>query len=229
MEYRQVFPNFLSPIWRSLLITNDETGSVGDVFYTNSDHLQASVEWIPEDQSSILTVEAFSHRNDTAPTPLLSGFSISLEYASVFLTIDDFPGDPNRGRVLPPARVTVRCDPSIALEVQSTKTVVYSNGLLLLPPVPDLSMPFNVISLTSSLYAYIIGAIITILVRKGSEKIKYNMYPDKKPVRKLTKLKTKLREKFGRIKAKLLGKSDVKTDQKDTQQESSNTTETKLE
>jgi phosphatidylinositol glycan class T len=129
-----------------------------------------------------------------------------LEYTPSFLTIDDFPGDPNRGRVLPPSSVTVVCDPSTVPNGQSTKTVVYSNSLLLLPPVPDLSMPFNVISLTSSLYAYIVGAMITILVRKGSEKIKYTMHPDKKPESKLAKLKTKLRQKIGRVRAKLLGK-----------------------
>ena len=82
-------------------------------------------------------------------------------------------------------------------------------------------MPFNVISLTSSLYAYIIGAIITILVRKGSEKIKYKVYPDKKPLSKIAKLKTKLREKFGRIRSKFSGKTNADTNQKDGQQQES--------
>lgn len=204
LKYRQSFPNFLTPMWRSLRLVNgdnDDIATRGDAFYSNSDQLQPSVTWNPEDQSSILTVEAFSHPINAISLP--SAFSISLEYAPSFLTIDDFPGDPNRGRVLPPASVTVRC------EGHSTDTIVYSNGLLLLPPVPDLSMPFNVISLTSSVYAYIIGAIITIIVRKGSEKIKYKMYPDKKPVSKVTKLKTKLREKLGSVKEKLLGKKEI--------------------
>ena len=207
MKYRQLFPKFLSIVWRSLRIVNDGNDDAGyDVF-------QASVEWNPE--SSILTVDAFSDQNDAGHTSLPSAYSISLEYETAFLTIDDFPGDPNRGRVLPPARVTVRCDHQIAPEGQSVNNIVYSNSLLLLPAVPDLSMPFNVISLTSSLYAYIIGAIITILVRKASEKVKYKMYPEKKPEPKLTKLKTMLRKKVGLIKAKLLNKSEANTNQKD--------------
>ena len=212
MKYRQVFPNFLSPTWQSLQIIDGETNgtlNVGDAYYTNSDQLRASVEWNQEEQSSILTVEASS---DAERAVLPSSIAVSLEYAPTFLTLDDFPGDPNRGRVLPPATVTVRCAP------MNTKTTVYSNSLLLLPPVPDLSMPFNVISLTSSLYAYIIGAIITILVRKGSEKIKYKVYPDKKPLSKIAKLKTKLREKFGRIRSKFSGKTNADTNQKDDRQ-----------
>jgi len=63
-------------------------------------------------------------------------------------------------------------------------------------------MPFNVISLTSSLYAYIAGAIVTILVRKASEKIKYKLYPEKKPISKIRKLKNKVTEKVNRFKTK---------------------------
>ncbi len=230
LKYRQTFPNFLSPIWRSLRIINsdiDDTTNVGGAFYSNSDDLQASVTWDPDDKSTILTIEANSHKSNMEAKTLPSAFSISLEYAPSFLTIDDFPGDPNRGRVLPPATVSVHCDHST--EVHNTNMIVFSNSLLLLPPVPDLSMPFNVISLTSSMYAYIIGAIVTILVRKGSEKIKYKMYPDKKPESKLTKIRTKLRTKFGVIKAKLMGKQDEKSKQKDSSQESTSETHCKTE
>lgn len=69
-------------------------------------------------------------------------------------------------------------------------------------------MPFNVISVTSSLYAYIIGVIVTILVRKGSEKIKHKIHPEEKPESNLMKLKESLRGKAWRIKEKLLGKGN---------------------
>jgi hypothetical protein len=68
-----------------------------------------------------------------------------------------------------------------------------------LPPVPDMSMPFNVISLTSSLYAYIIGTLLTILVRKGSERIKFKLYPQKRPESKLQKLKRRIGIQLSRI------------------------------
>ena len=218
MKYRQVFPDFFNPTWRSLRIfdsSSDTTITTSPVYYSNSDRFRASVEWNPEDQSSILTVEATSDQNigatsSSSTSVLPSTVFISLEYAPVFLTIDDFPGDPNRGRVLPPARVTVHCGTSTVPEGDSMTTVVYSNSLLLLPPVPDLSMPFNVISLTSSLYAYIIGAMVTILVRKGSEKVKYKMHPNKKPKSKLAILKDNLRQKIGRVKTKMFGKEDTR-------------------
>mmetsp|Transcript_13463 Transcript_13463/g.31681 ORF Transcript_13463/g.31681 Transcript_13463/m.31681 type:complete len:646 (+) Transcript_13463:69-2006(+) len=236
MEYRQMLPSFLVPTWRSLRIVNednDDVDAVGDFFYSNSVGLQASVEWNPEDQSSILTVEATPIQKSSISSPseslLPSTIYIGFEYSPSFLTIDDFPGDPNRGRVIPPARVAVQCSPSTASKVGSTTTLTYSNSLLLLPPVPDLSMPFNVISVTSSLYAYIIGAMVTILVRKGSEKIKYELYPDKKPKSKLTKFKERLREKVGLGMTRLFGKEYGRGSQRDITDESIVATHVKSE
>ena len=57
-------------------------------------------------------------------------------------------------------------------------------------------MPFNVISLTSSMYAYIVGALITLMVRKASESIRYKLHPDEKPKSKLRKLKDRILSKF---------------------------------
>ncbi|VEU38796.1 unnamed protein product [Pseudo-nitzschia multistriata] len=207
LTYRQVLPDFLAPMWRTLKVVSGESTGANQYNgnqHTDSDRLHASVEWNHEDQSSVLYVEAASGTLSD-PSALPPNIFVSLEYAPSFLTIDDFPGDPNRGRVLPPARVAVRCDPFVAGSAPVTPTVVYSNALLLLPPVPDLSMPFNVVSVGSSVYAYCIGAIVTLLVRKAPDKIKYKMYPDKKPESKLIRIKNKLREKIGRAKSKLLG------------------------
>jgi hypothetical protein len=236
MKYRQVLPDFLSPMWRSLKVVDTTTtatdnngdgdgdGNYGDdstPFYSSSEQVQASVEWNSDDQSSILYVEAFSGPQSSSPKLkqeqnktflfLPSTLAISFEHGPSFLTLDDFPGDPNRGRELPPGRVTVQCNqPSPPISHHTTTirspdpVMVYSNSLILLPPVPDMSMPFNVISLTSSLYAYIVGAVVTILVRKASERIKYKLYPEKKPISKIQKLKNKLKDKVDLIKTKFL-------------------------
>ena len=231
MKYRQVLPDFLSPMWRSLEIVNGDATISAATSHSGNDHstqqLQASVEW--NDQSSILYVEALAGPQSTTNATITkdnkggdgkatdqtflflpSSIGISFEYGPSFLTVDDFPGDPNRGRELPPAHVTVRCDsPRSASTMthprQSSPTTdpvvtVYSNSLILLPPVPDMSMPFNVISLTSSLMAYVAGAIITILVRKASERIKYKLYPERKPLSPIQKLKNKLNEKLSWLK-----------------------------
>ncbi|OEU21063.1 hypothetical protein FRACYDRAFT_234689 [Fragilariopsis cylindrus CCMP1102] len=236
MKYRQVLPDFLSPMWRSLEVvdtTTATTGNNGDgdgdgnysddttPFYSSSEQVQASVEWNSDDRSSILYVEAFSGPQSSSPELkqeqnkiflfLPSTLAISFEYGPSFLTLDDFPGDPNRGRELPPGRVTVQCNqppPPVSHHTTTIRSpdlvMVYSNSLILLPPVPDMSMPFNVISLTSSLYAYIVGAVVTILVRKASEKIKYKLYPEKKPISKVQNLKNKLKAKVDLIKIKFL-------------------------
>ena len=234
MKYRQVLPDFLSPMWRSLKVvdtTTATTGNNGDgdgnysddstPFYSSSEQVKASVEWNSDDRSSILYVEAFSGPQSSSPQLkqeqnkiflfLPSTLAISFEYGPSFLTLDDFPGDPNRGRELPPGRVTVQCNqppPPVSHHTTTIRSpdpvMVYSNSLILLPPVPDMSMPFNVISLTSSLYAYIVGAVVTILVRKASEKIKYKLYPEKKPISKIQKLKNKLKAKVDLIKTKFL-------------------------
>jgi hypothetical protein len=195
MTYRQVFPKFVSPVWHSLNVTSstDDDGATKGL-------LDVWVEWKTEDpQGSILYVKSLSALVEPSPQ-LPSSVSISLEYAPTFLTLDDFPGDPNRGRELPPAHVTIRCRPTGVSDQRRPAVVsVYSNSLIVLPPVPDMSMPFNVISLTSSLYAYIIGTLLTILVRKGSERIKFKLYPQKRPESKLQKLKRRIGIQLSRI------------------------------
>ena len=76
------------------------------------------------------------------------------------------------------------------------------SSVIVMPPVPDLSMPFNVVSLTCTLYAFIIGSLINLLVRKSSKKIAdkyYNIQEESKLMKikaKLWKLKAKVRAKF---------------------------------
>mmetsp|Transcript_725 Transcript_725/g.1736 ORF Transcript_725/g.1736 Transcript_725/m.1736 type:complete len:687 (+) Transcript_725:143-2203(+) len=209
MVYRQVLPEVMIPLWRTLSVVypdGDDEDEINGYYHNDEDaanphpRLIASVDWDPEHRNSVLSVEAFSSQGTTpsVSSPLPSTIHVSLEFDPAFLTIDDFPGDPNKGWVIPPSRVTVVCEGS-----PSRTTIAYSNPLLLLPPVPDLSMPFNVVSLTCSLYAYLIGAIVTILVRKASEKMKYTLYPEMKPESKPERLRRRLREALGRVRSKL--------------------------
>mmetsp|Transcript_37661 Transcript_37661/g.91608 ORF Transcript_37661/g.91608 Transcript_37661/m.91608 type:complete len:677 (+) Transcript_37661:57-2087(+) len=197
LMYRQIIPSFMTPSWRSLQISTQYLGANGELtsplWTPTAPHegiagskVKVNVDWNSEQHNSILYVTI--PNNDDGI--FLSQATITMEYEPAFLTLDEFPGDPNRGQVVLPGKVTKWCTGNTAPELY------YSNALLLIPPVPDLSMPFNVISLTSSLYAYLIGTLVTILVRKGSERIKYKMYPDKKPKPPLTKLKIKLRSKL---------------------------------
>jgi hypothetical protein len=213
--YRQVLPKFISPIWQSLMIdatSGDSSNEMGQ------QPILASVKWIPEDKSSILHVTGRTNGHE-----LPSSIVISLEYDPSFLTLDDFPGDPNRGRELPPAHLSIQC-PQSPDQTSSywNQVSVYSNTLLILPPVPDMSMPFNVISLTSSLYAYLIGTLVTILLRKASEKIKYKLYPNKKPESKLKKLKQRITDRFSRLVMRKKGEKKKKKKEMDDKDDCQN-------
>jgi Gpi16 subunit, GPI transamidase component len=207
LTYRQIIPKFMTPSWRSLHInTQDTLTSMEESPPTTSwtaispqdeskDSVEATVEWNAEYQNSVLYVKLPSTSGS-----LPMSVTITMEYEPTFLTLDDFPGDPNRGQTVPPGKVTKWCPANVTYDHQHVSprnhewvmSEFYSNAMLLIPPVPDLSMPFNVISLTSSFYAYIVGTLITVLIRKGSERIKYKMYPDKKPKSGLSKLRNKL-------------------------------------
>jgi hypothetical protein len=175
VRLRQRLPHYFEPQWRSLQVmsTPDTTGFDPAI----------SVEWNDDDLSSVLTI---SH----PVTP--RSITISLDYDVAFLSLDDFPGDPNRGRELPPAVATLYCPQDAA------PRSYFSNSVVIVPPVPDMSMPFNVLSLSCSLYAYLIGTIVTLLVKRSSAAVRYRLYPDQKPPSILRRLKAKLRAKFQR-------------------------------
>ena len=80
-----------------------------------------------------------------------------------------------------------------------------------MPPVPDMSMPFNVISLACTLYAFIIGSLVNFLVRKGSQSVT-DAYKGRKPRNKLSKLKQKLKKKIQSLRQRR-GETENKIDQ----------------
>jgi phosphatidylinositol glycan class T len=172
VHFRDVLPDFTRPVWQSLQV---QGGGLPGVLPSTS------VEWNDEDGSAVLTVLAYLE-------PLAS-LQISLDYQPAFLPFQAFPGDPNRGFEAAPAVVTMTCS-------NVPTTILYSNALLILPPIPDMSMPFNVTSLTCSLYAYVFGGIIAMLVKKSSDKIRYALHPEEKPKSPLARLKEKIRSKF---------------------------------
>ena len=107
-------------------------------------------------------------------------FSVSLQFGPRFWSLDSIPGDPNRGIELPP------------LWVDFANGTVSSNTVLLLAPLPDLSMPFNVLSLSCTLYAFIIGSTMSLLLRKASQSVQEELDPSKKPPSKIQVFKGKL-------------------------------------
>ena len=80
---------------------------------------------------------------------------------------------------------------------------LYSNPLLVLVPLPDMSMPYNVLSITCTFYAFVIGSIFNLVIKKANESVKYKLDPSLKPPNKLKQLKDRVRNKLQHVKQKI--------------------------
>merc|ERR1719162_148813 len=119
-----------------------------------------------------------------------------MDYQPKFHSFESFPADPNRGIDIPPSYALFAV-PSSSLSSSSplppTTTIrVYSNALLLMPPVPDLSMPFNIAGLTGTFYAFLIGTMLNMLLRKATTKMA-DEYKGIEHKSKMDKLKDKVK------------------------------------
>jgi GPI-anchor transamidase subunit T len=99
-------------------------------------------------------------------------FSVEIQYLLMFLQFEKFPPDANRGFDIPSAVIQVRQVESGNREGgDETKhwNTVYTSGLMIEMPYPDFSMPYNVVTLTSTLMAFIGGTILNMLRRRELE------------------------------------------------------------
>lgn len=175
VRVEQELPLFLSPRWRSLrILAGGHAVSLGDL-----DHIA-----FHDDGSSKITL----HTNATT-------LRLILDYDPVFLSIDSFPGDANRGFELPSAKALFQCRPN---------AVLYTDTQLLLAPLPDMSMPFNVISLTCTFYAFIVGSILNLAIKKASKHVKDQLDPENaEPDSVLGKIRAKVVKIVGSIAGKI--------------------------
>lgn len=138
--------------------------------------------------------------------PKDSSLYIQLDYRPKYLQFEHFPADPNRGFDIPPSiatfsyRLNTTMSSTVTAGIPTTvvsHTSTYSNALLIMPPVPDLSMPFNVISIVCTFFALIIGTTMNLTIRKSRQEIVNRMKG--KDANKEKRLKDKLREKLRRV------------------------------
>ena len=117
-----------------------------------------------------------------------------VDFDEAYLPFQKFPADANRGIDAFPSHAKFTID-------TGAPTTLYSSSILLLPPVPDMSMPFNVISLSCTLWAFVLGSLLNILVRRATESVKseFTGLREKRPI---DKLKDKLKSKVARLKGK---------------------------
>ena len=218
------YPNFVKPLVQSLTIRlYQHEGAGGVLFVPDRDEKYVDVlrsaadsfEFLPREDGSISL-------QITINLPPDSSIWIKLEYEPRFFSFEHHPADPNRGIDVVPSYGEFHLHtaegggsdcPILGAASSRNPTLggsniscislrLYSPSVIVMPPVPDLSMPFNVVSLTCTLYAFIIGSLINLLVRKSSKKIAdkyYNIQEESKLMKikaKLWKLKAKVRAKF---------------------------------
>mmetsp|Transcript_1821 Transcript_1821/g.3691 ORF Transcript_1821/g.3691 Transcript_1821/m.3691 type:complete len:812 (-) Transcript_1821:1386-3821(-) len=126
-----------------------------------------------------------------------------IDFYEAYLPFQKFPADANRGvDVVPSLATFTPLEMAEMPPFDAVSTTLYSPPLLILPPVPDMSMPFNVISLSCTVWAFVLGSLLNMLVRRGSESVKRELTGEKE-TRPIDKLKAKIREKKNRLKEKL--------------------------
>lgn len=188
----QTIPAVMEPVWQSLkvIITNGETK---EQILKWSELREHSVDFRADGSFKLF----FRHS-----LPQQSSLQMLLDYEPAFLSFESFPGDANRGFEISPiqARLRFELDGSNTCQklFDATDTVnLYTNALLLLAPLPDMSMCFNVISLTCTLYAFILGSVVNLLVKKASSQLKAKLNPeDIQPDGLLGHIKSKLKKLF---------------------------------
>ena len=151
----------------------------------------------------------------TTALPPDSSLWISLEYAPRFLSFEHYPSDPNRGVDVLPSYgdfrlISKTSEGAVCSSGNSFNRTLgdcffgnedagsvrlYSPSAIVMPPVPDMSMPFNVVSLTCTLYAFIIGSMVNFLVRKSSQGV-IDAYKGKEEQSKMAIMKEKLKRKM---------------------------------
>jgi len=133
-------------------------------------------ETLWENRDSDLYVRTAKHRGRPAVSeiqlniPPLTTARVSIEYDLAFLAFPEFPPDPNRGFDVPSALLTVSTDDG---DEQQHQHVFYTGSTIVMVPLPDFSMPFNVLTLTSSIIAFFFGHVFNLFTRKR------DLFPEK--------------------------------------------------
>jgi phosphatidylinositol glycan class T len=184
-----VVPPFLNPNYASLRVLINNNGT--QVAYTRADLLR-TVKLTPGSSRGGGDPNGPSAVVELRDVYVPAGSSVTLSYrfAKRFLALDAFPADPNRGFDVPAAVAVFTAvnasaassaasgaDQEVAFDSlllrhrahQEAHKQRYSEGLLVMLPLPDFSMPYNVVTLSSTAMAFFFGTVVNILTRRRSE------------------------------------------------------------
>uniref|UniRef100_A0A2P2IVV0 Uncharacterized protein MANES_13G046400 n=1 Tax=Rhizophora mucronata TaxID=61149 RepID=A0A2P2IVV0_RHIMU len=143
----------------------------------------------------------------------LKSAAITLEFDKGFLHIDEYPPDANQGFDIPSAVVsfpdfytsmqfadddTVKESTTLPKFQEKSPVLSYTEVLLVPLTTPDFSMPYNVITITCTVFALYFGSLLNVLRRRVGEEERLLKSKAASKAGWLPKLLAKLSAKFGR-------------------------------
>ncbi|KAG1707273.1 hypothetical protein DVH05_026467 [Phytophthora capsici] len=163
VTYNDVIPWYLRVYFHTFRVIAD-----GDE--QKSQELIQSFNFVPaelRERPNQLRLQVFLPANTTLV------FSLQMEKA--FLRLSEHPPDANRGFDIPSGVATFKVlddgkEGSICgteSEFPSFTTTLFTEPLLVPLPTPDFSMPYNVITMTSTVVAFFVGTMLNTLLRKA--------------------------------------------------------------
>ncbi|XP_011010751.1 PREDICTED: GPI transamidase component PIG-T-like [Populus euphratica] len=142
--------------------------------------------------------------------------ALTLDFDKGFLHIDEYPPDANQGFDIPSAAISFpnfhasmhfpsndseRKSPMLSKFQESSPVLSYTEVLLVPLTTPDFSMPYNVITITCTVFALYFGSLLNVLRQRVGEK-------ERLLKSKATAVKTgRPSELLSRLSAKLRGRS----------------------
>lgn len=163
VTYHDVIPWYLRVYFHTFKVTARGSKHAGRNFIQEFDFVPAELRGRPNQFRIVALLPA--------NTTLI--FSLQMEKA--FLRLSEHPPDANRGfdiasgvatfNVQKNAKNLAICGEDI--ESPSFTTTLYTEPLLVSLPTPDFSMPYNVITMTSTIVAFLIGTMLNTLLRKA--------------------------------------------------------------
>lgn len=135
----------------------------------------------------------------------------TLEFDKGFLHIDEYPPDANQGFDIPSAVISypdfhastqfvedksLQALPILAKLQENNYVLSYTEVLLVPLTTPDFSMPYNVITITCTVFALYFGSLLNVLRRRVGEEERFLKSKDVKKGGPITRFLSKLSAKF---------------------------------
>lgn len=176
--------------WQELRLVETAPWYIRAYFHT----LRVSVNGLPLDgplSKLVRRIDPSSVRGAPAhleldlTLPPHGNVSISWDFSKAFLRVSEHPPDAHHGLHLPAAAL---------VNVSTGEVLLYSDVLVSVMPLPDFSMPFNVVALSGIILGFYFGAILRAVTARYSDlkRGKSEVVQSQRPIAKLARLLLRL-------------------------------------